>query len=210
MSDFRTAKTPSAQPPPATVSSQPKDPKSLLAVLRMTTAVGAIGLTLAGWGLLARAASVAEAADVQASVQSFSGSAAALLADNAVPSATPLPAPTAVPTVAAPLGASTGGKSAHKVAALLPTSTPSPAATAVPATAAVPASEAATATPARVVTLDVIQWVRTRSGDPVAVVQDKAGVLWYVWGPDVDRIEQGLEPEYPPQAVNAVARSRAS
>ena len=55
-----------------------------------------------------------------------------------------------------------------------------------------------------------MQWVQTNAGDPVAVVQDNSGTLWYVWGPDVPRIEQGLSPQYQPVPVNGVARSRHS
>jgi hypothetical protein len=82
--------------------------------------------------------------------------------------------------------------------------------------AATPTSSPATATPNPTSTpqpkfkLDIVQWVQTRAGDPVAVVRDNRGVLWFVWGPDVPRIEQGLAPKVQPQPVNRVARTRRS
>jgi hypothetical protein len=177
--------------------------KAMLATLRMTAAVGAVGLTLAGWGMLARASSIAPA-EVQNNTASFSGSAAGLVAA-AQASATTAVLPATNTAVGNVDTASTATETATETGRateagaqavlVLPTATPAPV---------------ATATPAPQVQVNVVEWVATRAGDPVAVVQDTAGVLWYVWGPDVTRIEQGLEPEYAPQAVNAVARSRAS
>jgi hypothetical protein len=61
-----------------------------------------------------------------------------------------------------------------------------------------------------VLALDIVQWVQNSNGDPIAIVRDASGVQWYVWGPDVERIESGLDPQYQPQAVNATGRSRGS
>ncbi len=208
------------------------DAKILLSTLRMTTVVGAVGLTIAGWGLLARANALAASPDAQVAAASFTGSAATLAISAATPAATATAG--ALPTTATsatesatPVQTSTGSKSATGVfglgtrvssqaaarrtaTAVLPTATPQVTATAVPAAAAVVAPADPTATPATKFKLNVVQWVTTQAGDPVAVVQDNSGVLWYVWGPDVTRIEQGLSPEYQPQPVNATGRSRAS
>ncbi len=58
--------------------------------------------------------------------------------------------------------------------------------------------------------LDVVQWVQTQAGDPVAVVRDNRGALWFVMGTDVPRIENGLPPEFQPQLVNGGGRTRRS
>ena len=208
------------------------DAKVLLSTLRMTTVVGAVGLTMAGWGLLARADALAATTNTQAAATGFTGSAATLALGSAAATATAtdtaVPASTAVATViATPVPAASHGKAAasglglgkrviaqaaaNKAAsASLPTATPTAAATATPATVAVVAEAVPTATPVTKFKLNVVKWVSTQAGDPVAVVQDNSGVLWYVWGPDVTRIEQGLSPEYQPQPVNATGRSRAS
>ncbi len=96
--------------------------------------------------------------------------------------------------------ATTKAKVAPATAAL-PTATPTAPATATPA---------ATATPEKLYTLDVVQWTQNANGEDIATVRDANGTLWYIWGPDVDRIERGLDPEYQPQAVNATSRSRGS
>jgi hypothetical protein len=58
--------------------------------------------------------------------------------------------------------------------------------------------------------LNVVQWVQDVQGNPVAVVQDRRGSLWYVMGSDVPRLEQGLSPKVQPQLVRTVTRTRAS
>ena len=95
---------------------------------------------------------------------------------------------------------------ARRPAAALPTATATVPATATPAATATPsatATPAATATPEKQYTLDVVQWTQNANGEEIAVVRDANGTLWYVWGPDVDRIERGLDPQYQPQPVNA-------
>ncbi len=180
------------------------DTKSLLSTIKMTTTLGAVSLTLAGWGLLARVESInAQQADPVA--QSVA------MLESAV---TKVPATLAETTLAI----SPGSLASATRAALAPTatsaatSTATPAATAtVPPTAtAAPVQDVPAASQQSQVKLNVVQWVQTNAGDPVAVVQDGGGTLWYVWGPDVDRIEQGLQPQYQPVPVNQVARSRHS
>jgi len=76
-----------------------------------------------------------------------------------------------------------------------------------------PNSVAATATPAparQKISLDIVQWVQDVSGNPVAVIRDNRGSLWYVMGSDVPRLEQGLSPLVQPQLVQTTARTRAS
>ncbi len=117
-------------------------------------------------------------------------------AATSAPTETPPPTPTdtALPPVAA------------AVAALpAPTATPMPTATPIPT-----ATPAPTPTATVKFKLDVVQWVQTNTGDRVAIVRDNRGVLWYVWGTDVPRIEQGLSPQYQPAPVNGVTRSRRS
>lgn len=67
-----------------------------------------------------------------------------------------------------------------------------------------------TATPQPKIKLNVVQWVQDVQGNPVAVVQDRRGSLWYVMGSDVPRLEQGLSPQVQPQLVRMVTRTRAS
>lgn len=80
----------------------------------------------------------------------------------------------------------------------------------------VPTASAATLTPVPTPTaspkikLNVVQWVQDVQGNPVAVVQDRRGSLWYVMGSDVPRLEQGLSPQVQPQLVQMVTRTRAS
>ncbi len=55
-----------------------------------------------------------------------------------------------------------------------------------------------------------MQWTQNSNAEQIAIVRDANGALWYVWGPDVDRIERGLDPAYQPQPVNATGRRRGS
>jgi hypothetical protein len=87
-----------------------------------------------------------------------------------------------------------------------PTATPVP--TPTPSTTSSGASQASTQQ--QVVHLNIVSWVQDVSGNPVAVVRDSRGNLWYVMGSDVPRIEQGLSPQYQPQPVRQVTRTRAS
>jgi hypothetical protein len=86
----------------------------------------------------------------------------------------------------------------------------------------VPSADAATAalddaptsarppTPQPVKKLDIVQWVHDTSGNPVAVVRDVRGALWFVMGSDVPRLEQGQPPVFQPQLVQRTTRTRAS
>jgi hypothetical protein len=170
-----------------------RDHKALLSTLKMTTTIGAVSLTLAGWGLLSRveAQNVAQAA--QASPASFisaapsSANPAAVASSPSVaqsgfaPTATVLPRATAVPT-------------------FTPTVQPTTSAT----------TDVPTATPTPLFKLNVVQWLQNQAGDPVAVVQDNQGTLWYVMGSDIPLIENGQQPQYQPQPVNAGGRTRRS
>jgi len=82
-----------------------------------------------------------------------------------------------------------------------PTSTAAPPPTATPA--AQPVAR-------KTIKLNIVQWTSNTAGAPVAVVADNQGGLWYVMGSDVPRIEQGLQPQFQPQQVRVVTRSRAS
>lgn len=73
------------------------------------------------------------------------------------------------------------------------------------ATAASPQSVAR-----KTITLNIVRWTSNTAGNPVAVVADSRGNLWYVMGSDVPRIEQGLQPQVQPQRVRTVTRTRAS
>ncbi len=79
-----------------------------------------------------------------------------------------------------------------------------------PAASATSSSRAQASVPKRVVNVPVVAWVRDSAGDPVAVVRDSRGTLWYVMGSDVPRLEQGLPPLVRPQPVQQVTRTRAS
>jgi hypothetical protein len=101
------------------------------------------------------------------------------------------------------------------IAASQPAVAPTPAAvirrttaTPTPSTAASDSSQ--NSTQRQVVHLNIVSWVQDVSGNPVAVVRDSRGNLWYVMGSDVPRIEQGLSPQYQPQPVRQVTRTRAS
>lgn len=224
-----------------------QDPKTTLSLLKWTTTLGAVSLTLAGWGLLARAETVnaanAAALDQRAPATLTLGSAAAgklsALANPAqaaasgstgapavapsvgkqpasstrasAPASTPpgtratrKNSPIATPT-AAPTAAPTDNPAV--TAAAIPTDTPTAVPTAAPTTVPTPAP---TDTPAAKFKLDVVQWVQSQAGEKIAVVRDNQGILWYVWGDDVPRIEQGLSPQYQPVPVNQSGSSRHS
>jgi hypothetical protein len=85
-----------------------------------------------------------------------------------------------------------------------------PAAPTTPAPSATSSGQAQTSVPKQVIRLHVVAWVQDSAGDPVAVVRDSRGTLWYVLGSDVPRLEQGLAPQVQPQPVQQVTRSRAS
>ena len=128
------------------------------------------------------------AAPAGVSARSAAGSAAVLatptLGAAAAATAAPTDSPTAMPTDA-------------------PTAVPTDVPTAVP-------TPAPTETPEVKFKLDVVQWVQNQAGDMIAVVRDNQGILWYVWGDDGPRIEQGLSPQYQPVPVNQFGRSRHS
>lgn len=198
-------------PRPATPNRN--DTKTLLATLRWTTAIGAVSLTLAGWGLLSQAEALNAAkidanAAASAAAEVAGSSAGAVLA--LATSATDNSAASSITAITASAASAASAATATPAAAaiLLPTPTPTPAATATAiatatATAtAVPATATPTAAPAKLYTLDVVQWVQNSSGEQWALVKDAAGTLWYIYGPDVERMEYGLEPEYQPQPAN--------
>ena len=197
-------------PRPATPNRN--DTKTLLATLRWTTAIGAVSLTLAGWGLLSQAEALnAAKIDANAAAEVAGSSAGAVLAlatsatDNSAASS--ITAITAI-TASAASAASAATATPAAAAILLPTPTPAPAATAT--ATAVPATATPTAAPAKLYTLDVVQWVQNSSGEQWALVKDAAGTLWYIYGPDVERMEYGLEPEYQPQPANVTGTTRGS
>lgn len=177
------------------------DVKSLLSALKMTTTIGAVSLTLAGWGLLARVEAInANQADPIGATTTVLTSSTAGSAFGAQPASLISPESVAAATRSA-LAPAAAPTQAPATLTAAPTSTAAPTAT--------PTTEP-TAAPQTVVKLNVVQWTQTNAGDPIAVVQDNGGTLWYVWGPDVSRIEQGLQPQYQPVPVNQVARSRRS
>jgi hypothetical protein len=203
--------------PSETPSKNRNDSKTLLSTLKWTTAIGAVSLTLAGWGLLSQAEALNASVDP--------GTAAALavaaapadtasfgIVPGAITEAVRATTTPVTPTATIKANAAAVGSAAATTAAL-PTATPTVPPTATPsATATAPATPtpAATATPAKQLTLDVVQWTQNANGEQIAVVRDANGTLWYVWGHDVDRIERGLDPQYQPQPVNATGRSRGS
>lgn len=123
-----------------------KETQTLLTTLKLTTIAGSLGLTIAGWSLLAEA----EARNV---AQASASQPAAVVASSGQAQA--------------------------------------------------PATK-------QVVKVNVVAWVQDFAGDPVAVVRDSRGTLWYVMGSDIPRLEQGLPPLVRPQPVQTVTRSRAS
>ena len=169
------------------------DAKSLMRSLQVTTAVGAVSLTLAGWGWMSQveASNAAQLAEDAATKLALTDTAMSV------------PIANRAATLALPQ-ASTG---ATRQSA--PTSTTAAPTVIAPTPTATPNAGTASAT-TQTVKLDIVQWVTTNAGDPVAIVRDTRGVLWYVWGDDVPRIEQGQTPQYQPQPVNARARSRHS
>ena len=169
------------------------DAKSLMRSLQVTTAVGAVSLTLAGWGWMSQV----EASNAAQLAQDAATKLA--LADTGMS----VPIANRAATLALPQ-ASTG---ATRQSA--PTSTTVAPTVIAPTPTATPDAGTASAT-TQTVKLDIVQWVKTNAGDPVAIVRDARGVLWYVWGDDVPRIEQGQTPQYQPQPVNARGRSRHS
>ncbi|MCB9159360.1 MAG: hypothetical protein H6644_05795 [Caldilineaceae bacterium] len=161
--------------------------------LQVTTAVGAVSLTLAGWGWMSQveASNAAQLAEDAATKLALTDTAMSV------------PIANRAATLALPQ-ASTG---ATRQSA--PTSTTVAPTVIAPTPTATPDAGTASAT-TQTVKLDIVQWVKTNAGDPVAIVRDARGVLWYVWGDDVPRIEQGQTPQYQPQPVNARGRSRHS
>jgi len=103
----------------------------------------------------------------------------------------------ASPPVAVVASASRSTASASR--SIPPTSTPTPT----------PLSPQATPVQKKF-NLDIVQWVQDISGNPVAVVRDRRGTLWYVMGSDVTRLEQGLSPLVQPQPVRITTRTRGS
>lgn len=219
--------------------SKHQDPKTTLTMLKWTTGLSAVALTLAGWGLLARAetvnAATATGLDQTAPASLTLGSAAAskLTALGGLGQArgvsgliTAAPADVSARSsgqsvarsssgTAAVLAAPTQGAAAASTVSPTATAAPTDAPTDVPTNVPtdVPTqvpTVAPTDTPAVKFKLDVVQWVQNQAGDNIAVVRDNQGVLWYVWGDDVPRIEQGLSPQYQPVPVNQVGRSRHS
>ncbi|MCB9139985.1 MAG: hypothetical protein H6642_16710 [Caldilineaceae bacterium] len=199
MSEFsKSAKTPTSRKP---------DHKKLLSTLKLTTTVGAVSLTLAGWGLLSRTealSAAAQAAQLDTAVLSstFSGA-----SSNAVPGLS-APAAVAISNTATPATRPQPTATSTRAAIAAATqSRPTATATVQPA----PTSEATLAPPpAPQLKLDVVQWVQTQAGDRVAVVRDNRGTLWYVMGTDVPLIESGQQPQYQPQLVNGGRRTRHS
>lgn len=192
--------------------SGPDDTKRLLSALRMTTTVGALSLTLAGWGLLARADALSAQAG-QDTPAAFESAAAAAVVPAELPSSVRAGEVASLRSAArsAVAAAQTRASTAlGKTRAALDTSRQAvPTATATAPATATPAPEP-TATAVARFKLDIVNWVKTTAGDPVAIVRDSRKVLWYVWGPDVERIEQGLSPQYSPMPVDSVTRTRRS
>lgn len=184
------------------------DVKMRLAALKLTTTVGAVSLTLAGWGLLSftEATTLAASQPSEAFVSAAPGNVAAAFAEPARPNvfAAPTRSVAAQESSALVKGRPVAAKSTSTPEA---TSTPTTVAEAV---ATPTATAAPTAEPTVLFKLDVVQWVQTQAGDPVAVVRDNRGTLWYVWGTDVPLIEQGLAPTIQPQPVNGRGRTRGS
>ena len=199
-------------------STRKQDSKTLLSAMKMTTTIGAVSLTLAGWALLSRAEALTVAQAAQINSAGFAAAAPGLSTPASVaagsgpnptgvvrtaasvgraPTATTLPRVTATPRA---LSQATVRPTALPRATVVPTTLPK-----VPATPDVPAPS-----PTPLFKLDVVQWVQTQAGQKVAVVRDNQGTLWYVMGTDVPRIENGLQPEYQPQPVNGGGRTRRS
>lgn len=212
-----------------------QDPKTTLTILKWTTGLSAVALTLAGWGLLARAetvnAATATGLDQTAPASLTLGSAAAskltalggfgqargvselitVAPADVSARSSERPAARSSSGGAAVLAAATQGAAAAPTVSPTATGAPTDAPTDVPTDVPTQVPTIApTDTPAVKFKLDVVQWVQNQAGDNIAVVRDNQGVLWYVWGDDVPRIEQGLSPQYQPVPVNQVGRSRHS
>jgi hypothetical protein len=203
--------------PSETPSQNRNDSKTLLSTLKWTTAIGAVSLTLAGWGLLSQAEALNATVDQNAAELTGVNTTAALAVAAAPADTTSFGIVPGTITETVRATATTSAKpsatSTANAAAALPTATATVPATATPAATATPsatATAATTATPEKLYTLDIVQWTQNANSEEIAIVRDANGTLWYVWGPDVDRIERGLDPEYQPQAVNATSRSRGS
>jgi len=189
-------------------STRKQDSKTLLSAMKMTTTIGAVSLTLAGWALLSRAEALTVAQAAQINSAGFAAAAPGLSTPASVASGSG-PTPTGVVRTAASVGrapTATALPRATVTPTVLPRATVAP--TALPKVPATPDAPAPSPTP--VVKLDVVQWVQTQAGQKVAVVRDNQGTLWYVMGTDVPRIENGLQPEYQPQPVNGGGRTRRS
>jgi len=209
-------------------STRKQDSKTLLSAMKMTTTIGAVSLTLAGWALLSRAEALTVAQAAQINSAGFAAAAPGLSTPASVAAGSG-PNPTGVVRTAASVGRAPTATTLPRVTATpralsqatvrptaLPratvTPTPLPRATVVPTTLPkVPATPDVPApSPTPLFKLDVVQWVQTQAGQKVAVVRDNQGTLWYVMGTDVPRIENGLQPEYQPQPVNGGGRTRRS
>ena len=189
-------------------STRKQDSKTLLSAMKMTTTIGAVSLTLAGWALLSRAEALTVAQAAQINSAGFAAAAPGLSTPASVAAGSG-PNPTGVVRTAASVGrapTATALPRATVTPTVLPRATVAP--TALPKVPATPDAPAPSPTP--VVKLDVVQWVQTQAGQKVAVVRDNQGTLWYVMGTDVPRIENGLQPEYQPQPVNGGGRTRRS
>lgn len=199
-------------------SPRKQDSKTLLSAMKMTTTIGAVSLTLAGWALLSRAEAHSVAQAAQLSSAGFASAAPGLSTPASVAAGSD-PSQTGVVRTAASAGRAPTA-TALPQATITPTAlrratvtpTPLPRATVtstplpkMPATPDVPAPS-----PTPLFKLDVVQWVQTQAGEKVAVVRDNQGTLWFVMGTDVPRIENGQQPEYQPQPVNGGSRTRRS
>ncbi len=189
-------------------SSPRNNAKTLLTTLKLTTTIGAVSLTLAGWALLSRVEAVNATNATQVASAGFASNAgsAAILTSPQAPATGVRPEVARNVAVSRPVAAATATSIPPTAAAFSSAATseiPTASPTATPTTAP-------TATPEPKIKLNIVQWVKTNAGDPVAVVRDNRGILWYVWGSDVPRIEQGLSPQYQPQPVNRVGRTRRS
>ena len=190
--------------PRKTSSTRNQDSKTLLSTLKMTTTIGAVSLTLAGWGLLSRveANNLAQASPDHLSRIDQRRTGLACPGDGGFSSgitqtASILPATVVVSATATATPTQLPAALVLSTATAIPT--PQPTATDTPAPSPTPLFK-----------LDVAQWLQNSAGDPVAVVRDNQGTLWYVMGSDVPRIENGQSPQYQPQLVNGGGRTRRS
>jgi len=186
------------------------DSKTLLTSLKLTATVGAVSLTLAGWGLLSAAEARNATVDPLPSTAFLSAAPAVAASQptNEVASiAQSLPVQNLAENTVQPVAPVDSAGNTSTV----PTVTAEPLVAAEPTATAEPTpTPAPTATPEVLFTLDIVQWTESQTGEPMAVVQDENGTLWYVLGTDIPLIEQGLEPAMEPQPVNSRGRSRGS